>query len=419
MDRKEKTLYIVVTLLVVSLAIFGVWLEGPTNAFRQVLMLQGQSAQLINDFTVYSMGGTFVNAASVGALALILVYFASVNLSGPTLATILTMIGFSFFGTTLLNSIPIIVGVYLASRYSKQSFGSYSIIALFGTAIGPVVTFIIFTSNLSFLISIPLGLTLGVLIGFILPALASSMLQLHQGYNLYNMGFTCGFLGLFIAGILNAFGIIHIPESNWNESSSLSLTFVIPFISLVFIIAALLTEKWRDCFYGLKEIQKMTGRLPSDFFDLPYTGGTLLNIGLLGLLYYFYVLAVGVPLSGPVVGGLLTIMAFGGFGKTLKNTYPIVLGVLLGSLLFGKELTDGGAVLALLFGTTLAPLAGQFGPVVGLVAGVLHLIMVEITGHWQGALNLYNNGFAGGLTAILVVAIMQWFSTYQQRRSRL
>lgn len=53
MDKKEKTLYIVITLLVVSLAIFGVWIEGPTNAFRQVLMLQGQSAQLINDFTVY------------------------------------------------------------------------------------------------------------------------------------------------------------------------------------------------------------------------------------------------------------------------------------------------------------------------------------------------------------------------------
>ena len=108
----------------------------------------GQSAQLINDFTVYGTGGTFVNAASVGALALILVYFASVNLSGPTLATILTMIGFSFFGTTPLNSIPIIVGVYLASRYSNQSFGSFSIIALFGTAIGPVVTFIIFTTDM-------------------------------------------------------------------------------------------------------------------------------------------------------------------------------------------------------------------------------------------------------------------------------
>ena len=419
MDKKEKTLYIVITLLVVSLAIFGVWIEGPTNAFRQVLMLQGQSAQLINDFTVYGTGGTFVNAASVGALALILVYFASVNLSGPTLATILTMIGFSFFGTTPLNSIPIIVGVYLASRYSNQSFGSFSIIALFGTAIGPVVTFIIFTTDMPLMFSFPLGLAAGVLIGFILPALASSMLQLHQGYNLYNMGFTCGFLGLFIAGILRALGIIYIPESNWNEGSSLSLMLVIPFFSLVFIITALLTEKWQNCFYGLKEIQKMTGRLPSDFFDSPYIGGTLLNVGLLGLLYYLYVLAIGVSLSGPVVGGLLTIMAFGGFGKTLKNTYPIVLGVILASLLFKKELTEGGAVLALLFSTTLAPLAGQFGPVIGIVAGVLHLVMVEITAHWQGALNLYNNGFAGGLTAILVVAIMQWFSTYQKRRSRL
>ena len=35
--------------------------------------------------------------------------------------------------------------------------------------------------------------------------------------------------------------------------------------------------------------------------------------------------------------------------------------------------------------------------------------MVEITAHWQGALNLYNNGFAGGLTAILVVALCSGF----------
>ena len=120
--------------------------------------------------------------ASVGALALILVYFASVNLSGPTLATILTMIGFHFLNNTL-KFIPIIVGVYLASRYANQSFGSFSIIALLGS-FGPVVTFIIFTTNIPLLFSFPLGLAAGALIGFILPALTSSMLQLHQGYNL-------------------------------------------------------------------------------------------------------------------------------------------------------------------------------------------------------------------------------------------
>ena len=405
------------TILIATLAICGVWIEGPTNAFRQVVILQGQSAQLINDFTVYGTGGAFVNVASVGALALILVYFASINLSGPTVATILTMMGFSFFGTTLLNSIPILVGVYLASRYANQSFGSYSIIALFGTAIGPVVTFLIFTSNIPLYFSVPIGLATGILIGFILPSLASSMLQLHQGYNLYNMGFTSGFLGLFIAGILEATKIIYIPPSTWSKESSLPMMLVIPLFSLTFIMSALLTDKPKESFYGFKEIQKMIGRLPTDFFDSPYFGGTLLNIGLLGLLYYLYILVIGAPINGPVLGGLLTIMAFGGFGKTLKNTYPIVLGVILSSLLFGKGLTAPGPLLAALFCTTLAPIAGQFGPFIGIIAGAIHLVMVEVTGLWHGGLNLYNNGFAGGLTAILVVAIMQWLSTYRERRS--
>ncbi|MFA5670817.1 MAG: DUF1576 domain-containing protein, partial [Balneolaceae bacterium] len=184
-----------------------------------------------------------------------------------------------------------------------------------------------------------------------------------------------------------------------------------------FIVTALLTDKPKESFYGFKEIQKMIGRLPTDFFDSPYFGGTLLNIGLLGLLYYLYILLIGAPINGPVLGGLLTIMAFGGFGKTLKNTYPIVLGVILSSLLFGKGLTTPGPLLAILFCTTLAPIAGQFGPFIGIIAGAIHLVMVEVTGLWHGGLNLYNNGFAGGLTAILVVAIMQWLSTYRERRS--
>jgi len=65
-------------------------------------------------------------------------------------------------------------------------------------------------------------------------------------------------------------------------------------------------------------------------------------------------------------------------------------------------------VLALLFGTTLAPLAGEFGPATGFVAGCVHLVLVEQTAAWHGGLDLYNNGFAGGLTATLFVAVIQW-----------
>ncbi|TAH56066.1 MAG: DUF1576 domain-containing protein [Sphaerochaeta sp.] len=37
------------------------------------------------------------------------------NLCSPTLASIMTMMGFSFFGNTLYNSAPAIIGVFLAT----------------------------------------------------------------------------------------------------------------------------------------------------------------------------------------------------------------------------------------------------------------------------------------------------------------
>ncbi len=410
MERNERTLYILMAVLIAALALTGIWIEGPTQAFAQVFMLQNQSAKLINDFSLYGVGGTLLNAASVGALGLILVFFASINLSGPTLAPILTMMGFSFFGTTVLNSLPIIGGVYVASRYAGQSFGSFSIIALFGTAIGPVVTHLMFFLGLPLGFSIPLGLLLGILVGFILPSLASSLLQLHQGYNLYNMGFSCGFLGLFFASLLVALGKAEPIVVQWNEESSIVLLLIVPLFSLLLIALGFRQNKEEKSLAGFREIQKMIGRLPTDFFDTSPFGSTLLNMGALGLLYWAYVLLIGAPLNGPVVGALLTIMGFGAFGKTVNNTWPIVLGVILATLLFGKSLVDPGPLLAALFCTTLAPIAGQFGKIVGVISGVIHLMMVEVTAHWHGGFDLYNNGFAGGLTAILVVAILQWFS---------
>jgi len=134
-------------------------------------------------------------------------------------------------------------------------------------------------------------------------------------------------------------------------------------------------------------------------------------MGLLGLASSLYVWFVKAPFNGPVIGGILTVMGFGGFGKTLKNVWPVVVGVVLATLVFGKQLSDPGPILAALFCTTLAPIAGQFGILVGIIAGFIHLFMVETTAVWHGGMDLYNNGFAGGLTASLIMAVMQWYKT--------
>ncbi|MCK9524212.1 MAG: DUF1576 domain-containing protein [Proteobacteria bacterium] len=415
MQREEKQLYQIMTILIVATALFALVSGGPLAVLKGTLHLQASSARLISDFTLRGPQVALFNATTVAALGLIIVFYASISLSGPTLACILTMMGFSFFGNTLLNCTPIIIGVWIASKVAGKTFGAYSIIALFGTALGPLVTYVMFGIGLPYVVSIPLGLFCGVLAGFLLPAVASPLLILHQGYNLYNMGFSCGFLGLFWANILRAAGRMENLVIAWNSETSLSMLLFIPLLSLLLLIFARMNGRTRTNINELRAIQLLTGRLPFDFFDTGQFGGTLMNISLLGFAGWAYVLLIGAPLNGPVVGGILTLMAFGGFGKTLRNTFPIALGVLLATLLFGKSLTDPGPILAILFGTTLAPIAGQFGIRAGVAAGMVHLVMVEASAAWHGGLDLYNNGFAGGLTATLFVAILQWYKTNRAR----
>jgi hypothetical protein len=84
------------------------------------------------------------------------------------------------------------------------------------------------------------------------------------------------------------------------------------------------------------------------------------------------------------------------------------VGIVAATLVFGKSLDAPGPLLAALFGTTLAPLAGEFGPIAGVLAGFLHLAVVDRSAAWHGGMNLYNNGFSGGLVATLFMAVLEW-----------
>ena len=122
-------------------------------------------------------------------------------------------------------------------------------------------------------------------------------------------------------------------------------------------------------------------------------------------------LAVRGDFNGPVLGGILTVIGFAAFGKHPRNSWPVVAGIVIAALAFGRTLDAPAVILAALFGTTLAPVAGQFGIGAGLAAGVLHLVTVERSGAWHAGIDLYNNGFAGGLTATLVVGVIEWYKS--------
>ena len=99
-------------------------------------------------------------------------------------------------------------------------------------------------------------------------------------------------------------------------------------------------------------------------------------------------------------------MGFSAFGKHAGNIISVMAGVFLGSVVMHWSLSDSAVQLACLFCTTLAPISGYFGWPFGVLAGFLHSSVVLYTGTPVAGMNLYNNGFSGGLVAIVLYPII-------------
>lgn len=112
-------------------------------------------------------------------------------------------------------------------------------------------------------------------------------------------------------------------------------------------------------------------------------------------------------MNGPTICGILTIVGFSSTGKHIRNIAPVMFGVYLASFTKKWNINDPSPILALLLSTTLAPVAGKFGVVAGLIAGYLHSSVALQVGIVYGGVNLYNNGFAGGIVAIFLVPVIQ------------
>ena len=162
-------------------------------------------------------------------------------------------------------------------------------------------------------------------------------------------------------------------------------------------------------FEGLLKIMRHPGRAVADCMLLDGPGVTFMNMGLVGIISLTYIVLIDGDLSGPVLGTILTAFGFAAFGAHLKNYTPVLLGVFLSTFINKFTPTTPAIQLAAIFGVGLVPIAGQFGLVAGIIAGMLHVAVVTCTNNLYGGLNLYNNGFSCGWVAIIMVPFMESF----------
>lgn len=398
----------ILMILPVTMILLAFILDNPSNIMNGLSQIIIHPDILLTDYIeVGGIGAAFINS---GILTLINIYIlckSKIKVNGISISAIFLIAGFSFFGKNIFNVWPIYLGGFLYSIYQGRKFKNVAIVSMFGTALAPLVNEIAYGCNLPAPFNIILGITVGILCGFVLPPLSSHFLRTHDGYSLYNIGFTAGFIGAIIMSIMKSYGFI--SESRLilsNEYDSILKIYLSSFFILLIVIGFYLNNK---SFSGYRNIFWYSGRLITDFTQLVGFGITLINMGLLGLIGIIYVIISKGTINGPIIGGLLTIVGFAAFGKHPKNCIPILVGVYIGCLTKVWDVNSTTLIISALFGTTLAPIAGEYGWFSGILAGFLHLSLVMNVGYLHGGINLYNNGFSGGIIASLLVPIIDAF----------
>ena len=390
----------------VCLALLGFSLDSRENILKGLIAIVMTEDALITDyFLVAGPGAALVNSALVTSISLVLLRLSGDTLNGMTLVEVGLMSGFSLFGKNYLNIWPILLGSWLYPVSRKEPYGSYVGIGLMATALSPVISYIALDNGWG---SVPLGIIVGIVIGYIMAPLAAYTYRIQNGMNLYNVGFSCGLVAFICVPLMSGFGATPETKYRWAGGYDLTFALVLGISCLLLILCGLLIcgiPIWA-AWAGYRMLLNTSGRAPSDYLRMFGPAPVLINTGVNGLIGTAFILLGGGDLNGPTIGGILTIMGFSAFGKHARNIIPVMAGVFLGSALMHWKLSDPAVQLACLFCTTLAPVSGYFGWPYGVLAGFLHSSVVLFTSTPVAGMNLYNNGFSGGMVAIVLYPLL-------------
>ncbi|MCL2426580.1 MAG: DUF1576 domain-containing protein [Oscillospiraceae bacterium] len=389
-------------------------LDDPATIYHGFIRIISSRSVLITDYiAIGGAGAALVNVAIAGLASLTMLIGSKIKPSGAVIMALWLTAGFAFFGKNVFNMIPLTIGVWLYSRYRKEPFSNYTLASLLVATLSPVVSEMSFLGVFSMPIEILFGVLIGFVIGFIFPPISSHMVRAHSGYDLYSMGFAGGLIATIVATTARGMGHVIVPATETSYGYNLPLAIMLYVFAAAMIITGLVTGdedsiggNIKASFKEYLKFHKHSGRLITDFFFL-YKNSIYINMGILGAVATTIVLVLGAQFEGIVMAAVFTIVGFACFGKHIMNSIPIMIGAGL-SAHFNTVgyITDSANIAAILFASALAPIAGKFGWIWGIVAGFLHVSVAMFVGELNGGLNLYNNGFAAGFIAMFLIPVI-------------
>lgn len=393
-------------------ALLSSLLTGPLEQSLQGLFAIATSpAQLTIDyFKLGTVGGAFLNAGLTG-LSCTLVFAASgAQLSGVCLMAFFLTFGFGFFGMNMLNIWPCILGTWLYTRAMRERFADQVHIAVFSASLAPFVSEAFFRYPAFAgmpILRAALGIGLGILAGFLMPILCRHSPNLHKGYTLYNAAAVAGFIGIVLSSVMYRAAGVDIPvNTDIGEGAPLAAGAFAILTSLAALAAGFALNGRSAA--GYKALLRSTGHR-CDFIASAGLPLTLMHIGAFGLFVTAYYHLTGAAMTGPTLGCIICLLAIAPCGAHALNMLPIMLGYALASLFCSFTLSTQAIIVGLCFAGALCPISGRFGALAGILAGALHACMVTSVVTFHCGLCLYNGGFTCGITAIVLVPVLETF----------
>ena len=172
--------------------LYGFWLsDGKISKLWKIMKHPGRA---IADFVIMDgPGATLMNMAIVGIVTETYILMIGGDLSGPVQGAVFMAFGYAAFGAHIKNYIPVLCGVFLScflTQYLPTTPG-IQIAAIFCIGLAPIAG--------------QFGPVAGIGAGFLHAAIVMYTSQMYGGLNLYNNGFSCGWVAIIMVPLIESF----------------------------------------------------------------------------------------------------------------------------------------------------------------------------------------------------------------------
>ncbi len=405
-----------------------------SNMLSGLWQICSQPAKIsTNDFALGGYAATFLNMGLLGLIfwALFVALKATAN-NVSTLGFILT-VGFGSWGITVLNIWPTILGVVIYCLVKKEKLGANVNAMMFSTGIAPIISDLLIRYpnaevvgfNLPGLV---LTLLVGIFIGFTMPAGLGHAPNVHKGMNLYSAAVPVCFTAFFLNAALYKTMGIALPAVDSDltvASTAVANSFCCVVFGLCIVGALVLGCRPKDYWQLLKapeHVASVSGKLGTPVF--------LMNVGVYGLFILAYYNLIGATFNGVTFGIVFCMLCTCNSGSHPGNVWPIMLGYVLASTVCGwlSALAGGTYAMAinaqaicvgLCYANGLSPIVSKYGWAHGMLAAVMHFLLVTSVPNMHGGFCLYNGGFTAAIICLLLVPQLERFCRTKAERKAL